>query len=89
MHSVKHEVKYSNGTFEIPMPEEERDRRDETNTRVGFTVHSRGETIYRNIVILQYLLLQYNTIWPIENINILHIAIYCNILLDIVLFVAD
>ena len=49
----------------------------------------RGETIYRNNAILQYLLLQYNTIWPIENINILHVAIYCNILLDIVLFVAD
>ena len=49
----------------------------------------RGETIYQNIAILQYLLLQYNTIWPIENIDILHIAIYCNILLDIVLFVAD
>ena len=52
-------------------------------------VRVRGETIYRNIAILQYLLLQYNTIWPIENIDILHIAIYCNILLDIVLFVAD
>ena len=49
----------------------------------------RGETIYRNIAILQYSLLQYNTIWPIENIDILYIAIYCNILLDIVLFVAD
>ena len=33
------------------------------------------------IDILQYLLLQYNTIWPIENIDILHIAVYCNILL--------
>ena len=40
VHGVKHEVKYSNGTFEIPMPEEERDRQDETITRVGFTVHS-------------------------------------------------
>ena len=49
----------------------------------------RGETIYLNIAILQYLLLQYNTIWPIENIDILHIAIYCNVLLDIVFFVAD
>ena len=37
--------------------------------------------MYRYIDILQYLLLQYNTIWPIESINILHIAIYCNILL--------
>ena len=52
-------------------------------------IATRGETIYQNIAILQYLLLQYNTIWPIENIDILHIAIYCNILLDIVLFVAD
>ena len=52
-------------------------------------IYARGETIYRNIAILQYSLLQYNTIWPIENIDILHIAIYCNILLDIVLFVAD
>ena len=52
-------------------------------------IHIRGETIYRNIAILQYLLLQYNTIWPIENIDILHVAIYYNILLDIVLFVAD
>ena len=33
--------------------------------------------VKRYIDILQYLLLQYNTIWPIENINILHIAIYC------------
>ena len=40
VHGVKHEVKYSNGTFEIPMLEEERDRRDKTITRVGFTVHS-------------------------------------------------
>ena len=46
------------------------------------TLYTRGETIYRDIAILQYLLLQYNTIWPIENIDILHIAIYCNILLD-------
>ena len=52
-------------------------------------IRIRGETIYRNIAILQYSLLQYNTIWPIENIDILYIAIYCNILLDIVLFVAD
>ena len=36
---------------------------------------TRDETIYRYIDILQYLLLQYNTIWPIENIEILHIAI--------------
>ena len=57
--------------------------------RARMCVRVRGEAIYRNIAILQYLLLQYNTIWPIENINILHIAIYCNILLDIVLFVAD
>ena len=40
VHGVKHEVKYSNVTFEMPMLEEERDHRDETNTRVGFTVHS-------------------------------------------------
>ena len=52
-------------------------------------VHTTGETINQYIDILQYLLLQYNTIWPIENIDILHIAIYCNILLDIVLFLAD
>ena len=37
VHGVKHKVKFSNGTFEIPMPEEERDRQDETITRVGFT----------------------------------------------------
>ena len=47
----------------------------------------------RYIDILQYLLLQYNTIWPIENIYILHIAIYyytsCKCVLDIVLFLAD
>ena len=52
-------------------------------------IATKGETIYQNIAILQYLLLQYNTIWPIENIDILHVAIYCNILLDIVLFVAN
>ena len=39
VHRVKHEVKYSNGTFEIPIPEE-RDRQDKTFTRVGFTVRS-------------------------------------------------
>ena len=44
-------------------------------------VTSRGETIYQYIDILQYLLLQYNTIQPIENIDILRTAIYCNILL--------
>ena len=49
--------------------------------KMFFKIHVRGETIYRYIDILQYLLLQYNTIWPIENIDILHIAIYCNILL--------
>ena len=37
VYDLKHEVKYSNGAFEIPMPEEERDCRDETITRVGFT----------------------------------------------------
>ena len=40
-------------------------------------IHARGDTIYQYINLLQYLLLQYNTIWPIENIDILHIAIYC------------
>ena len=40
VHGMKHEVKYSNVTFEMPMPEEERDRQDETITRVGFTLHS-------------------------------------------------
>ena len=40
VHRVKHEVKYSNGTFEIPMLEEERDRQDKTITRVGFTVRN-------------------------------------------------
>ena len=29
MYGAKHEVKYSNGTCEIPMPEEKRDRQDE------------------------------------------------------------
>ena len=62
------------------------------NTTQITHIRSRGETIYRNIAILQYLLLQYNTIWPIENINILRIAIYCNILQYIArycVFVAD
>ena len=52
---------------------------------------------YIYINILQYLLLQYNTIWPIENIDILqYIAIVkynivtsCKCVLDIVLFLAD
>ena len=48
--------------------------------------------LYGYIDILQYLLLQYNTIWPIEYIDILHIAIYCytscKCVLDI-LFLAD
>ena len=36
--------------------------------------------IYQYIDILQYLLQQYNTIRLKENINILYIAIYCDIL---------
>ena len=39
----------------------------------------RDETILQYIDILQCLLLQYNTIWLKGNINILHIAIYCNV----------
>ena len=51
-----------------------------------------NQVTYRYIDILQYLLLQCNTIWPIENINILHIlqyAIHCNVVLVVVLFLAD
>ena len=42
-------------------------------------VQCRDETILQYIDILQYLLLQYNTIWVKGNIDILHIAIYCNL----------
>ena len=31
VHGAKHEMKYSYGTFEIPMPEEERDRPSRPN----------------------------------------------------------
>ena len=48
---------------------------------------SRDETILQYIDILQYLLRQYNTIWLKGNINILHIAIYCDILQYIAIFV--
>ena len=40
---------------------------------------SRDETVLQYIDILQYLLLQYNTIWLKANIDILHIAIYYNV----------
>ena len=50
-------------------------------------VATRDETILQCIDILQYLLLQYNTIWLKGNSNILHIAIYCDILQCIVMFV--
>ena len=40
---------------------------------------NRDEIILQYIDILQYLLQQYNTIQFKENINILHIAIYCNV----------
>ena len=40
---------------------------------------SRDETILQYIDILQYLLQQHNTIQLKGNINILHIAIYCNV----------
>ena len=40
---------------------------------------SRDATILQYIDILQYSLLQYNTIRLMKNIDILHIAIYCNI----------
>ena len=49
--------------------------------------HARDETILQYIDILQYLLLQYNTIRLKGNIDILHIAIYCDILQYIAMFV--
>ena len=42
-------------------------------------MYIRDETILQYIDILQYLLLQYNTIQLKGNIDILHIAIYCNV----------
>ena len=48
---------------------------------------ARDETILQYIDILQFLLLQYNTIWLKGNIDILHIAIYCDILQYIAMFV--
>ena len=50
-------------------------------------IYIRDETILQYIDILQYLLLQYNTIWLKGNIDILHIAIYCDILQYIAMFV--
>ena len=44
------------------------------------SLHTRDETILQYIDILQYFLQQYNTIRLKGNINILHIAIYCDIL---------
>ena len=43
---------------------------------VEWHTHTRDETILQYIDILQYLLLQYNTIRLKGNINILYIAIY-------------
>ena len=51
------------------------------------SVNYRDETILQYIDILQYLLLQYNIIWLKRDIDILHIAIYCDILQYIALFV--
>ena len=50
-------------------------------------MHIRDETILQYIELLQHLLLQYNTIQLKGNINILHIAIYCDILQYIAMFV--
>ena len=49
-------------------------------------IHTRDETILQYIDILQYLLQQYNTIRLKGNNNILHIAIYCDILQYIAMF---
>ena len=49
-------------------------------------VGTRDETILQYIDIL-HCLLQYNTIRLKENINILHIAIYCDILQYIAMFI--
>ena len=49
---------------------------------------TRDETILQYIDILQYLLQQYNTIRLKGNNNILHNAIYCDILQYIAMFVA-
>ena len=51
-------------------------------------MHGRDETILQYIDILQYFLLQYNTVRLKGNINILHTAIYCDILQYIAMFVA-
>ena len=48
---------------------------------------NRDETILHYIDIWQYLLQQYNTIQLKENIDILHSAIYCDILQYIAMFV--
>ena len=56
------------------------------NPKLGQLV-TRDETILQYIDILQYLLQQYNTIQLKGNINILHIAIYCDILQYIAMFV--
>ena len=50
-------------------------------------VFTRDETILQYIDILQYFLQQYNTIRLKGNINILHTAIYCDILQYIAVFV--
>ena len=50
-------------------------------------VQIRDETILQYIDILQYFLQQYNTIWLKGNNNILYIAIYCDILQYIAMFV--
>ena len=60
---------------------------NECTIRKYYLVCVRDETILQYIDILQYLFLQYNTIWLKGNINILHIAIYCYILQYIAMFV--
>ena len=58
---------------------------------IGYPIHNvvgnRDEIILQYIDILQYFLQQYNTIRLKGNINILHIAIYCDILQYIAMFV--
>ena len=74
VHGVKHEVKYSNGTIEIPMPEEERDCRDKTITRVGFTVYSCLLKLFTIAYRVSWLRANYNLTVQVLTLNLLYMV---------------
>ena len=72
VHGVKHEVKYSNGTFEIPMLEEERDRRDETITRIVYHTQLSTSKLFIIAYIVSWLRANYTLTVHVLTLNLLY-----------------